>query len=111
MGNLPEIKSILSYLILSYLIHVSLLFQSVHAWVPAVGGARIGVRPPCKTKMEVFLLLFLHVGAFLLRFSPFDHVGAFCYFFFYVGDLIRLAHPPTLHKFLQAPMCTCLLTV
>ena len=48
-----------------------------------------------------FLLLFLHMGAFLLRFSPFwgpfHHVGAFCHFLLHGGGLF-LGLPPLSSK-------------
>ena len=67
----------------------------LQAWAPAGGGdARVGRRPlPSSLSKKksflailgAFLLLFLHMGTFLLRFShfcgPFHHVGAFSLLF------------------------------
>ena len=81
------------------------------------GEVRVGRRsppPPRKYKKKflgnvgAFLLLFLYMGAFLLRFShfggPFHHVGEFLLLFTsWWGPFFGLA-PPPLQKFLQAPM-------
>ena len=65
----------------------------LQAWAPAEGGggAIVGRPPPLEKKrsslaiLRVFLLLFLHMGPFLQRFShfwvPFHHVGAFLLLF------------------------------
>ena len=95
------------------------LCQVVNNFVKKVGGgggARVDRRPPLKNKKKVFwlywsvlfLLLFLHMGAFLLRFShfwgPFHHVGAFSLLFTsWWGSFLGLP-PPPLQKFLLALM-------
>ena len=64
----------------------------LQAWAPAGGGARVSRHPlpPLEKKSSLailgaFLLLFLYMGPFLLRFShfwgPFHHVGAFLLLF------------------------------
>ena len=69
------------------------------------GGARVGRPPPPRQKKEIFvallgafLLPFLHMGAFLLRFShfwgPFHHVGAFLLLFTHGGGLFWAFSPP-----------------
>ena len=75
----------------------------LQAWAPA----RVGRRPPPPSKinkfwalLSAFLLLFLYMGAFLLRFShfwgPFHHVGTFLLLFTsWWGPLFGLAPPPT----------------
>ena len=52
---------------------------------------------PC---LEAFFYFFLHVGALLLRFSPYR---AFLLFFLHIRGLLGL-HPPSLRKLLWAPM-------
>ena len=58
----------------------------LQAWALA-GGARVGRRPPLENKKKLywgsFLLPFLHMGAFLLRFSHFWR--PFCYFLLHGG--------------------------
>ena len=83
-------------------------------------GARVGTRPSPPEKnifhfvicMVAFVLLVLHVGAFLQRFAPFSPcAGTFCYFFSMCGPFspygepfLGLPPPPHLRKFLLAPM-------
>ena len=106
-----------------FFINIHLFIQEIviikttrlQAWAPAGGGgARVGRRPPPLQKkyknfalLWAFLLLFLHMKAFLLRFShfwgPFHHVGAFLLLLLHGGDLFW-ACPSTLRKFLWAPM-------
>ena len=85
----------------------------LQAWAPAGRGGGSKSRPspsPLKTSflaiLGALLLLFLHMGAFLLRFShflgPFRHVGAFLLLFTSWWVLFGFAPPPT--KFLRAPM-------
>ena len=79
------------------------------------GGARVVAPPPLENKKRFlailgdFLLLFLYIGAFLLRFThfwgPFHHVGAIsCYFLLHGGGLFWACPPPPPRKFLRAPM-------
>ena len=77
------------------------------------GKSRPSPPPPSRIKknfwaiLETFLLLFLLMGTFLLRFSdfggPFHHVRAFLLLFTsWWGSFCGL--PPPLRKFLRAPM-------
>ena len=56
----------------------------LQAWAPAGGGGGKS-KPSAPLKKRTFLLLFLHMGPFLLRFShfwgPFHLVGAFLLLF------------------------------
>ena len=82
----------------------------LQAWALAGGGARVGRRPPPLENKNIiflailgaFLLLFLHIEAFLLRFSHF--VGLFATFYFMVEAFLWACPPPSLRKFLRAPM-------
>ena len=70
------------------------------------GRARAGHRPPmeknCLAILWAFLLLFLHMGAFLLRFSHlpgggggfFTMWGHFCYFLLHGGGLFWACPSP-----------------
>ena len=79
----------------------------------ALGGGRVGRRPPpLKLKsflaiLRAFLLLFLQMEAFFLRFLIFGGLftmwGPFCYFHFMVGAFFW-ACPPPLRELLRAPM-------
>ena len=63
----------------------------LQAWTLAGGGARVGRGLAI---LGAFLLLFLHMGASLLRFSHFW--GPFCYFLLHGGGLfLGLPPPPT----------------
>ena len=57
--------------------------------------------------LGALVLLFLHMGVFLLRFSHYGGLftmwGPFCYFLLHGGGLF-LGLPPPLLKFLRAPM-------
>ena len=68
-------------------------------------GARVGRRPPPPQKYNKYFWAIL--GAFLLRFSHFGGLftmwGPFRYFLLHGGGLF-LGVPPTLRKFLRAPM-------
>ena len=87
----------------------------LQTWAPAGGGARVSRHPPPPQKnsslaiLGAFLLLFLHMGPFLLRFShfwgSFHHVQEpFCYFLLHGGGFFGGVPPPPLRKFLRAPM-------
>ena len=82
------------------------------------GGARVGRPPPIEKKrssltiLGAFLLLFLHMGPFLLLFFSFLGAfspcgGLFATFYFMVGAFFG-ACPPPLRKFLRAPMIALL---
>ena len=76
----------------------------LQAWASAGGGgARVRHTPPPRKKklfgyIRVFLLIFLHMGPFLLRFShfwgPFHHVGAFLLLFTSWWGLFGGVPPP-----------------
>ena len=86
----------------------------LQAWAPAGGGKSKPSPPPLEKKrsslaiLGAFLLLFLHMGPFLLRFShfwgPFYHVGAFLLLFTSWWGPFWGRAPPPLRKFLRAPM-------
>ena len=83
----------------------------LQAWAPTGGGARVG-RPPPRKKV-----LWLYWGPFCYFFfiwDPFCYVflilgglftmwGPFCYFLLHGGGLFG-GVPPSLRKFLRAPM-------
>ena len=72
----------------------------LQAWTLAGEGKSRSSPPPPPNKKKsfltilgVFLLLFLHMGAFLLRFSHFWRL--FCYFLLHGGGLFWGSPPPT----------------
>ena len=81
----------------------------LQAWAPA----RVGRRPPPPPSplenekksvwalLGAFLLLFLHMGAYLLRFSHFW--GPFYYFLLHGGGLFLGLPPPPLRNFCGRP--------
>ena len=79
----------------------------LQAWAPARVGRRPPL-PPSKTKKKFWgsigglFATFLHMGAYLLRFSHFW--GPFYYFLISWWGLLFGLAPPPLQKFLLAPM-------
>ena len=88
----------------------------LQAWALAGGGGGGGVgksklSPPLKKSslaiLGAFLLLFLHMGPFLLRFShfwvPFHHVGAFLLLFTSLWGPFGGVPPPPYENFCGLP--------